>query len=146
MILLAAYAVFIFYLAMRYRRQWGGFVSVAGGVLLLLLIARPALEEHNVLTALLPVGMRVGYKHLLILILPEAALIALVGFFIASLPRNLSATACRKCKYELGGLNPIGLVCPECGTEWKGPGSGREEPPIVLTPINFDASKKRVNL
>lgn len=145
-ILLAAYALFIFYLALRYRRRWTGFASVTFGVLFLLLIARPGMGEHNLIASMLPPGLRAGYKHLLILILPEAALIALVGFFIAALPRTHSPTACRSCNYELGGLDPAGLKCPECGCEWKGRGSGREDPPIVLTPIPRVATRKRVNL
>ena len=32
-ILLAAYAFFVWYLAIRYRRRWGGYVSVVAGVL-----------------------------------------------------------------------------------------------------------------
>jgi hypothetical protein len=145
-ILLAAYAVFVWYLAVRYRRQWRGFASVALGVVVLLAISRPAIGEHA-LSSVLPGGLRIGYRHLLILLIPEAALVGLIGFFIASLPRNESSTACRGCGYDLGGLNPLGLMCPECGREWRGVGSGREDPPIVLTPIpRAPVRRRRVNL
>jgi hypothetical protein len=144
-ILLAAYAVFVWYLAVRYRREWRGFASVALGVVVLLAISRPAIGEHA-LGALLPSGLRTGYRHLLILLIPEAGLVGLIGFFIASLPRRESATACKGCGYELSGLDPRGLRCPECGREWRGAGSGREPPPIVLTPIARGPVRRRVNV
>ncbi len=132
MILLAAYAFFVWYLAMRFRRQWAGYASVAAGVLILLLLVRPALGE-NLLGQVLPSGVRGGFRQLAALIIPEAVLIALVGFFVASLPRSVGANQCR-CGYELVGLDPVGLRCPECGREWTGPGSGRDRS-VELTPV-----------
>lgn len=131
-ILLAAYAFFVWYLAMRFRRQWGGYASVVLGVLVLLVLVRPALGEQ-VLGVVLPPGILGGFRQLSALIVPEAVLIALVGFFVASLPRRRLPTECR-CGYDLTGLDPLGLRCPECGREWTGLGSGRSEP-VPLTPI-----------
>lgn len=145
MILLAVYAVFVWYLAIRYRRRWPGYTSVVLGVVVLLAFSGQALGEHSLATAL-PEGLRRGYRTMLILIVPEAGLIALIGFFAASLPRRLTLTSCRGCGYELAGLNPRGLTCPECGRQWRGPGSGLEPPPIVLTPIRTGPIRRRVNL
>lgn len=145
MILLAAYAMFIWYLAIRYRRHWIGYLCVTGGVLLLILISRPAVGE-NVLAALLPSGLRSGYRQMMALLIPESALIALVGYFIVSIPHRHGPTQCRRCGYDLKGLSPRGLSCPECGAEWKGKGSGLEEPPIVLTPIYKGPPRKRTGL
>lgn len=145
MILLAAYAVFVWYLAIRYRRRWQSFTSVAVAVALLLAFSGQAVGEHSLAMAL-PEGLRRGYRTLLILVVPEAGLIALIGFFVASLPRGVTTTSCRGCGYELRGLDPRGLHCPECGREWRGAGSGLEPPPIVLTPIKAGPIRRRVNL
>lgn len=145
MILLAVYAVAVLYLALRFRRSWIGYVSVFGGAAVLLAIARGALGEHR-LAALLPEGVLTGYRHMTLLLIPEAALILVVGLFTASLPRFPTRTQCQGCGYDLKGLDPVDLVCPECGAEFKGPGSGREEPPITLTPIPRGPVRRRVNL
>lgn len=145
MILLAAYAMFIWYLAIRYRRHWIGYACVTGGALLLILISRPAVGE-NALAALLPSGFRSGYRQMMALLIPESVLIALVGYFIVSIPHRHGPTQCRRCGYDLQGLSPRGLSCPECGAEWRGKGSGLEEPPIVLTPIVKGPPRKRAGL
>jgi hypothetical protein len=144
-ILMAVYAAFVWYLAIRYRRQWAGYASVVVGVLLLLVLARGAVGEHA-LAASLPAWLLKGYRHLVLMLVPEAALVGLIGFFVASLPRKESVTACRGCGYELRGLDPAGLKCPECGRAWMGRGSGLEEPPIVLTPIRKGPVQRRVNI
>jgi hypothetical protein len=120
----------------------------------------------------LPEWLYSGIHLLLVLLIPYTALVALVAVFLVSLPRAKSKDGCRKCGYNLSGLNPLGLVCPECGAEqsgyrctgcnhdlrgldprsllcpkchqpWKGPGSGRENEPEVLVPIPKRPVKKR---
>jgi hypothetical protein len=137
--------MFIWYLAIRYRRHWIGYACVTGGALLLILISRPAVGE-NALAALLPSGFRSGYRQMMALLIPESVLIALVGYFIVSIPHRHGPTQCRRCGYDLQGLSPRGLSCPECGAEWRGKGSGLEEPPIVLTPIVKGPPRKRAGL
>jgi hypothetical protein len=145
-IVLALYALAIWMLAVYYRRQWQGFVIVLGAAVLLALLATPATSEHA-LVRMLPAGLRSGWAHMYWLLMPEAGLIAVIGLYICCLPRPRVTGNCRACGYDLAGLEPRGLLCPECGEQWKGLGSGLEEPPVTLTPIPRDPPKRRrVNL
>lgn len=145
MILLALYAAFIWYLAVRLRRRWSGFTAVFLGAGALLIVSQTFVGEHAV-GRWLPEGIQRGMADLLVLLIPEAVLVLFIGLYICCLPRPRNAMQCQNCGYHLGGLSPLGLVCPECGAEWKGPGSGREDPPMVLTPRLTRVKRRRVNL
>lgn len=111
----AIYAVIIWYLAMRWRRQWPGYGVVAAGFLSLLALDL-AMRRWNHGAAEHPGGLVIGYELLAILLRPYAVLLGVVGLFIVCLPRVPPTEAhCRKCHYDLTGLDPRALICPECG-------------------------------
>ncbi|MGQ0628769.1 MAG: hypothetical protein ACT4PL_11800 [Phycisphaerales bacterium] len=119
MILFAVYAVFVWYLAMRYRRRWLGFAIVLVGAALCLLLAKALMKFDTFLGG----GPRL-VQHL---IWGESALVLVVGLFVASLPRPPSGRHCAYCWYDLRGLESESggstasagpgaePVCPECG-------------------------------
>lgn len=126
MILPALYAAIVWVLAMRWRRRWEGYAAVAVGVAGLLAVdaglgaldrAIPA-DRSAVLVAgaAAPAGFRSTTFLLHDLLRPYIGVLAVFGFYIASLPRRAPSEAhCRKCHYDLSGLDPRGLACPECG-------------------------------
>lgn len=107
MILLAVYAVVVWYLAMRWRRRWYGFALV-------ILAALAFYQLAPLLRTISP-----EWQGMNILITGETILILVAGLFICLLPRPPSSQAhCRYCWYDLGGLEPSGpegIICPECG-------------------------------
>lgn len=107
MILLAVYGVLVWYLAMRWRRRWYGFASVAV-LSLLLWLTTPLIRM-----------LSPDWHGMTVLIGGESLLLALGGLFICLLPRTPRGTAyCRQCWYEFKGLERDetgNLVCPECG-------------------------------
>ena len=119
MIFPVIYAALTWYFAMRWRREWPSFLAVGLSGLLLALAIRMigAWREH------IPDEALGG----LVLLYPYSALVVGVGLYICCMPRRVTETQCRRCRYDLAGLDPINLRCPECGTLWKGRGSGLEE-------------------
>lgn len=117
MILLAVYAVFVWFLAMRWRRRWYGFVSVwgLGG---LFWLAAPLIRS-----------LSPDWHGMNLLIQGETVLILASGTFICLLPRPPAVERhCRTCWYDLSGLepgDPGSVICPECGAPVGG------EPAIV---------------
>lgn len=126
MIFPVIYAVLTWYLAGMWRRRWPAFAAVGVSATLLLSLARllSAWSEH------IPWSYRMG----LVLFWPYAALVVGIGLYIALLPRRPGPGDCQRCHYDLSGLDPVDLACPECGEAFRGPGSGHETP-IVLTPV-----------
>lgn len=169
MIFPVIYAVVLWFLAARFRRMWQGILIVSIAIGLLALLGTTAIEHEDrwiigPRASRMPEWWRYGSKQLLILLIPYTILVGGVAVFLVSLPRPRLKMSCRKCSYDLSGLNPLGLVCPECGAEqgphhcracghdlrgqnplglicpncaspWKGLGSGREDEPEQLTPI-----------
>ena len=45
----------------------------------------------------------------------EAGMVGIVGVFFACLPREQPEKPCRRCRYELSGLEESNPTCPECG-------------------------------
>ena len=105
MVLFAVYAAIIWYIAMRNRRRWQGFVIVlVGGMLTWFLMKSVGY-----------LGLGEGGFSLLMMF--ETGIIWGVGFFICVLPRALTFPHCDYCKYDFRGLestDPL-FVCPECG-------------------------------
>jgi hypothetical protein len=48
----------------------------------------------------------------------EAIIVAVVGIFFWCLPRHVALVPCRRCSYELSGLDGDNPTCPECGLEF----------------------------
>jgi hypothetical protein len=108
-ILFPIYAVLVWALAWRWRRSWLGYVAVLMGLLgvgLLGLLYRfsvmvyPAYLEGPIFPLLLAT---------------EAVTVLVVGTFIVCLPRHRVDRPCRRCRYELSGLEEENPTCPECG-------------------------------
>lgn len=113
MLLFALYAFGVWLLCFRWRRQWQGFVALASGVLLVVTLAMldRRLREWG--------GERgSGFTSLQFLLWVESGIIALVGLFICVLPKGYAKVPCRKCGYELAGLEQENPRCPECGIEF----------------------------
>ena len=117
MVLFLFYAVFIWHLCFRFRRQWKGLAALTCGMLLLWLASdlyrmaiRWAKATHNTL-------LDTGHdgKLFLMLLALEAVIVAVVGIFFWCLPRHRAVKPCRRCKYELEGLDDDNPTCPECG-------------------------------
>ncbi|MBX3357554.1 MAG: hypothetical protein KF745_03915 [Phycisphaeraceae bacterium] len=113
MILLAIYAVFIWFLASRWRRSWRSVAVVVAGVAA---IAAPvhllSLYDKHALFGVL------RSELFSVLLWPYAGTVLAVGLFICVLPRRVPGDGyCRVCGYDLHGLDPRGLMCPECGAE-----------------------------
>ena len=138
MIFPVIYAVVIWSVAMHWRRRWPAFAIVVAGVVALLLLYRLI----HVWDAVLPPQ----YRHFFLLFWPYTALVGAMGIYIACLPRPARDYECTKCLYDLRGLDPKGLSCPECGEAFCGKGSGREPPEPELIPIPRGSPKSRTIL
>lgn len=111
MMLFPAYALVVWYFAMKWRRMWRGFAAVALGTL----------GVHFVAMAYMKIGLILGMSRvesMLLLLYPFAAIVAVVGLYLALLPRA-AHEACRQCGYSLHGLEERArdglIICPECG-------------------------------
>lgn len=109
-LLFPAYAVLVWYYCVRFRRQAWGFVALAFG---LTLVATLATLQRRVRTAFDFEGFI--FSNLDFLLWVEFAAIAGVGLFLLCLPTHTAHVPCRKCGYELEGLDDCNPTCPECG-------------------------------
>ena len=125
-LLFPIYAVVIWALAMHWRRRWPAFAIVACGTALLVGAVRLCMRLD-----LLPATAKIFYE----LLWPYILLLGGMGTYIACLPRRAREHECQRCHYDLRGLDPLALTCPECGAEWRGRGSGREAKHEELVPI-----------
>lgn len=110
MVLFPLYAVFIWYFCFRWRRSWVGlaclFLGVAGvGV---------AAWIHWALTQTFSEKF-VNPMLFQLLLAIEAGMVLIVGGFIVMLPVEVAETPCRRCRYDLAGLDEDNPTCPECG-------------------------------
>lgn len=132
MFVFALYAVLVWWAAAHWRRRWGAFAAVTGGMALLVVVAwfHYLLNEWTAGRLYLPVLQVVLY--------PYIALVGLIGYFVACLPRTKLAGHCRVCEYDLRGLEDETLTCPECGAEIAGeiPAPAESEPapavPVIV--------------
>lgn len=138
MIFPVIYAVVVWWMAMHWRRRWPSFAAVGLGVLLPM--------GGYVLLRRWDGAISPMYRHVLILFWPYVVLLAMMGFYIAMLPRRAGAHQCARCFYDLRGLSPSGLNCPECGEPFMGKGSGREPPEPTLIPIPSGPPRQRTVL
>jgi hypothetical protein len=105
LIIFAVYAVVVWFLAMRWRRQFRGFVVSIAGALLAMLIT----------WGLRRIISEMAYIQLSLLLFAEAAIVGGMGVFIALLPRAPAHPHCPWCWYNTSGLGPDVKACPECG-------------------------------
>jgi len=117
MIFFLFYAAFVWYLCFRYRRRWAGFACVGVGVLIVWLVAQFFHLMHHWIRAANPDRYDPHDDGRLFdfLLIVEAVMVAVVGLYLACLPRHIAVRPCRRCKYELAGLENENPTCPECG-------------------------------
>ena len=129
MILPVVYLVLVWFLAMRLRRTWSGVGVVVAAVLVLAAVNQLLGGEAG------PLGGKRA-SLLLVLLWPYLVLVGVGGAFIVALPsRPRGDYHCTRCHYDFAGLDPAGLVCPECGTPWRGKGWNPLEPePELIKP------------
>jgi hypothetical protein len=109
MILFPVYAVFIWYFCLRWRRNWVGWASLLMGVSGVGVVA----WFHQTVNSLMA-GAWDG-PLFPILLASEAGLVLVVGVFIVLLPIEVAEVPCRRCHYDLAGLEEDNPTCPECG-------------------------------
>jgi hypothetical protein len=109
-------AVIIWYFAGKYRRTWRGVLTVFIGMATFAL-----LEIALIRAGALGIG---GIQPWLViwLLIISMGLVGVVSVFIFLMPYPPPAYVhCRKCRYNLSGLDAADLRCPECGTVWARP-------------------------
>lgn len=111
MFLFVIYAALFWWLSVKHRRTWTGFLWAIGGFLGLCLVGyihyrMDVWTNHRIY---LPVLQTILY--------PYAALVLIVSLFLASLPPKFRGIACRQCGYDLTGLEVACPRCPECGRQ-----------------------------
>jgi hypothetical protein len=118
LILFLFYAVFVWYLCFRYRRNWRGLLIFVASMATLWLLAdlyRVAIRWAKVNRHAF-LDTRNDGQLFLMLLAVEAVIVAGVGLFFWCLPRAGALKPCRRCGYELAGLDDDNPTCPECGT------------------------------
>ena len=126
MLVFPIFSALVWSLAMVWRRQWPSFAVVTGALVFLfgLMGLLSAWDER------LPAMFKIFHE----VMWPYIILTGAVGYYICVLPRPFTGDlTCKRCGYHLGGLNPRGLVCPECGEQWRGRGSEFDKP-VELVP------------
>jgi len=136
-ILLAVYAVAVCLLVAKHRRRPLGYaVALLGAAMPLAVLA--------LIRRVVPPSDDVSALSISLIMYAEAGFLLVMGVFLASLPRATPrGMVCARCHYDLGGLDPAGLSCPECGQAWRGKGSGQEEPEPERIPIPRGPVKRR---
>ncbi len=115
MVLLPLYALFVWFLCLRFRRRWIGFVCAIAGAASVLLVIPVA---GRVLRFL---GSNEEPRVFALLIYGEALIVLLVGLYVAMLPRRDRRNRCPYCDYDLSGHSAEQPpVCPECGVPFDG--------------------------
>lgn len=102
------YALFVWYLAARYRRTVLAYACALAGMAFLVAL----IYGHWVIGQFNPELM---IQNMQILLYPYTVAVGAVGFFIASLPRTHPPGCCGRCGYNLAGLVQPIFACPECG-------------------------------
>src|SRR5262245_59091878 len=110
MILFPIYAVVIWYLCFRWRRQWIGWGCLVLGLAGVGLLG----WVHRTLNTAF-FGEDVNPLLFQILLVAEAALVLVMGGFSVTLPIEVAEVPCRRCHYDLAGLEDDNPTCPECG-------------------------------
>lgn len=111
MIILPLYALYIWFLAFRWRRTWRGYAVGAAGGLAVLILAIVGDKYFG------GVSDKVDRFDLMkVIFWAEGAAVFFVGTIIASAPRGDGRVRCLYCRYDLSGHAHEQIpVCPECG-------------------------------
>ena len=141
------YAMIVWVLAARHRRNIAGFFVVLLGFL--------GLAGLNYLHGMLNVwsGGTIHLPVLRAIMYPYTALVAGVGLFIAALPRR-SMFGCFRCAYDLEGLEMArgAITCPECGqvnqmpAAYRRSGTDRHDPGATDKPRRADQTEAGAGL
>ncbi|MBL8964945.1 MAG: hypothetical protein KF787_00985 [Phycisphaeraceae bacterium] len=128
MMIFVLYAAIVWYAAARWRRTWWAFSAVTAGLLLIIgfILAQGWISQA--------IGFRLVGVMVNGLLYPFAALLGLVGYYIAVIPRPPGEGAqhpCEHCGYDLVGMEETDRgVCPECGKPFtnRSPSAGGPRP------------------
>jgi RNA polymerase subunit RPABC4/transcription elongation factor Spt4 len=112
MILFPIYAVVIWYLCFRWRRHWIGWACLVLGLAGVGLLG----WAHRMLNTAI-FADEVNPLLFQILLVAEAALVLVMGGFSVTLPVEVADVPCRRCRYDLAGLEVDNPTCPECGMQ-----------------------------
>jgi hypothetical protein len=110
MLLFPLYAICIWYCCARWRRSLGGFAALIFGevfVLTFMFLLKRVLVWSG--------GSPAVLDNFSLLLWGELAIVGLVGGVLVALPTTRAQHPCRKCGYELVGLEEHPPRCPECG-------------------------------
>lgn len=117
MILFLVYALFVWYLCFKHRRQWLGVLCLICALTFVAILGRlyeSVIDWARASGNHLFDGRSDGRMFNFLLVL-ESGIILVVGVFLLCLPRITASLPCRKCGYELSGLDESNPTCPECG-------------------------------
>ncbi len=109
MMLLPLYALLVWYHCFRQRRRLMGWVALALGILGMATLSK---IEFTVRAW---AGGEPGFNSFQFILMGETFIVTMGGLFIVLLPRRDAETPCRKCGYDLVGLEEKNPRCPECG-------------------------------
>lgn len=109
MLLFVLYAVLVWYACARWRRRWLGFACALVGAAGVVGVAIFHIHLNRWS------GGRIYLPVLQSLLYPYGVLLLVMGLYIACLPRSRPAISCRRCHYDLAGLEEDEPRCPECG-------------------------------
>ena len=112
MLLFPLYAFAVWAVCLRLRRRWWGAAALAGAVVIILTVARLDLAARRWLNM-----STSPFTSLQLLMWGEVFLVTVVGATILLMPRHRVETPCRRCGYDLLGLEHDNPTCPECGLQ-----------------------------
>ncbi len=109
MILFPMYAAIVLYAIYSRRRQFLGLAVLAASLLGLALLAWIDVTVGRWITGRPPMPL---FRLLLCV---EAGILLPLGMYLWTVRREKVEVPCRKCEYELHGLEVANPTCPECG-------------------------------
>jgi ribosomal protein L37E len=108
-VLFPVYAALVWYGCFRWRRRFQGMIWLAAGMLGLAFLAWLDVVGTRWLLGRFPGPL------FIMLLAAEAGIVGPVGLYVWSLRRERVDIPCRRCGYELKGLEVSDPTCPECG-------------------------------
>lgn len=124
MFIFVLYALGVWYLCGKYRRQWKGILWIVLGV------GGIALVGWIHYRAAIYFGRGMYFSVMAHLLVPYGGLVAFLGGAILTFPRKRCADRCFTCGYDLVGHEVAEPICPECGTPHELPVRHMRRPPI----------------
>lgn len=106
MFLFGLYTVVVWWFTFVWRRRWQGWLGLIVGFFGLLVL-------RNLMARIKVEGIATS-PLVEILLIPYAAVLALIGAFILVMPRPHESHLCQSCGYDMAGLDRR-ATCPECG-------------------------------